>query len=101
MEIGTLGIERAKSGFQPHGVDKEGTLMARSKFRRRAMLPREAEQVQPAQVKQQKNEGEMLMRRGRVCASNDAQAICEAVTGSKMLCFTAIERPRGGRPGPR
>ena len=34
MEIRTLGIDLAKSVFQPHGVDAEGAVVLRKKLRR-------------------------------------------------------------------
>ena len=38
MEIRTLGIDLAKSVFQLHGVDGEGSAVLRKKLRRAALL---------------------------------------------------------------
>ncbi|NOW46429.1 transposase [Novosphingobium sp. SG751A] len=111
MEVSTIGLDLAKNVFQVHGVDKEGTVVARKTLRRAQMLPFFAK-LSPCLVgieacgtshhwaRELQNLGHEVrlmppayvnpyVKRGKNDA-NDAEAICEAVTRPTMR-FVAIK----------
>ena len=95
MKITTLGIDLAKSVFQLHGVDADGTVVLQKKLRRGAVLDFLGK-LEPCLIGMEACPSSHFWAREIAALGHDVRLICAAHTGRtndrNLLRYTSLKK---------